>query len=239
MVLKAVLMKPGLVSIYTARKNDTARQVNTGHSKTIVNAARPMSYISKTAHSTIKRPIHKNTTFKNSNINQKVNTARDKKINTAMPKAVVKGNNFNVVKALACWGNPQMNLQDQRVIDSGCSWHMTENMSYLTDYEELDGGYVAFGGNPKGGKITGKESYPLRKDSECNDQEKEDNVNNTNTVNTASTNEVNVVGGKTIIELSFNPNMPALEDDSIFVFTRDDKDDGVVADINNLDTTIQ
>ncbi|GKE71446.1 hypothetical protein Tco_1529518 [Tanacetum coccineum] len=33
---------------------------------------------------------------------------------------------------------------------------MTGNMSYLTDYEEIDGGYVAFGGNPKGGKIIGK-----------------------------------------------------------------------------------
>ncbi|GKG03302.1 hypothetical protein Tco_0310938, partial [Tanacetum coccineum] len=33
---------------------------------------------------------------------------------------------------------------------------MTKNMSYLTDYEEIDGGYVAFGGNPKGGKIIGK-----------------------------------------------------------------------------------
>ncbi|GJZ02090.1 putative ribonuclease H-like domain-containing protein [Tanacetum coccineum] len=49
-----------------------------------------------------------------------------------------------------------MDLQDQGVIDSGCSRHMTGNMSYLTDYEEIDGGYVAFGGNPKGGKITGK-----------------------------------------------------------------------------------
>nr|GFB73415.1 hypothetical protein [Tanacetum cinerariifolium] len=28
-------------------------------------------------------------------------------------------------------------------------------MSYLSDFEELNGGYVAFGGNPKGGKITG------------------------------------------------------------------------------------
>ncbi|GJT78009.1 ribonuclease H-like domain-containing protein [Tanacetum coccineum] len=53
-------------------------------------------------------------------------------------------------------GNPQMDLQDQGVIDSGCSRHMTGNMSYLTNYEEIDGGYVAFGGNPKGGKITGK-----------------------------------------------------------------------------------
>ncbi|GJU16807.1 ribonuclease H-like domain-containing protein [Tanacetum coccineum] len=53
-------------------------------------------------------------------------------------------------------GNPQMDLHDQGVIDSGCSRHMTGNMSYLTDYEEIDGGYVAFGGNPKGGKITRK-----------------------------------------------------------------------------------
>nr|GEX48104.1 hypothetical protein [Tanacetum cinerariifolium] len=38
----------------------------------------------------------------------------------------------------------------------GCSRHMTGNMSYLSDFEELNGGYVAFGGNPWGGKITGK-----------------------------------------------------------------------------------
>nr|GEX99477.1 hypothetical protein [Tanacetum cinerariifolium] len=30
------------------------------------------------------------------------------------------------------------------------------NMSYLFDFEELNGGYVAFRGNPKGGKISGK-----------------------------------------------------------------------------------
>ncbi|GJZ71508.1 putative ribonuclease H-like domain-containing protein [Tanacetum coccineum] len=131
---------------------NTARQVNAAHSKTIVNAARLMSYLSKTAHSTIKRPIHKNTTFKNSNINQKVNTVRGKKINTTRPKAAVnavKGNNFNVVKAS---GNSQIDLQDQGVIDSGCSRHM----SYLTDYEEIDGGYVAFGRNHKRGKIIRK-----------------------------------------------------------------------------------
>ncbi|GJT15328.1 putative ribonuclease H-like domain-containing protein [Tanacetum coccineum] len=51
--------------------------------------------------------------------------------------------------------------------------------------------------------------------------------------------ESNVVGGKTTIELPFDPNMPALEDYSIFDFSRDDEDDGVVANMNNLDTTIQ
>ncbi|GJV06895.1 hypothetical protein Tco_1344551 [Tanacetum coccineum] len=99
-----------------------------------------------------------------------VNTVWDKKINTARPKAVVnavKGNIFNAVKASACWvwktkhkfldhANPQMDLQDQGVIDSGCSRHMTGNMSYLTNYKEINGGYVAFGGNPKRGKITRK-----------------------------------------------------------------------------------
>ncbi|GJZ83770.1 hypothetical protein Tco_0648943 [Tanacetum coccineum] len=95
MVPRAVLMKYGLVSI------NTARQVNFAHLKTTMNAARPMSYLSKIVHSAVKRPIHKNTIFKNSNINQ-----RGKNLNTARPKAVVKavkGNNFNVVKASACW----------------------------------------------------------------------------------------------------------------------------------------
>nr|GEU45760.1 uncharacterized mitochondrial protein AtMg00810-like [Tanacetum cinerariifolium] len=67
----------------------------------------------------------------------------------------------------------------------------------------------------------------LRKDSECKDQEKEVNVNSTNNVNTADN------------ELPFDPNMLALEDVSMFNFSSDDEDDGTVADMNNLDTTIQ
>nr|GEX22566.1 ribonuclease H-like domain-containing protein [Tanacetum cinerariifolium] len=47
-------------------------------------------------------------------------------------------------------------LGRSKVIDSGCSRYMTGNMSYLSEFEELNGGYVAFGGNPKGGKISGK-----------------------------------------------------------------------------------
>nr|GFB43667.1 hypothetical protein [Tanacetum cinerariifolium] len=35
-------------------------------------------------------------------------------------------------------------LKDKGVIDSGCSRHMTGNMSYLYEFEELNGGYVAF-----------------------------------------------------------------------------------------------
>ncbi|GJY05970.1 ribonuclease H-like domain-containing protein [Tanacetum coccineum] len=131
MVPKAVLMRYGLVSL------TTARPVNTAQPRTTVNSARPMTNVLNKAHSTVRRP---------------------KAVHNA-----VKGNQVNAVKALACWvwkpktkGNPQMDLQDKGVIDSGCSRHITGNMSYLTDYKEIDGGYVAFGGNPKGGKITGK-----------------------------------------------------------------------------------
>nr|GEY47827.1 hypothetical protein [Tanacetum cinerariifolium] len=42
------------------------------------------------------------------------------------------------------WGNPQHALKDKRVINSGCSRNMTGNISYLSDFVELNGGYVAF-----------------------------------------------------------------------------------------------
>ncbi|GJY95707.1 putative ribonuclease H-like domain-containing protein [Tanacetum coccineum] len=75
--------------------------------------------------------------------------------------------------------------------------------------------------------------------SECNDQRRKIIVTAINNVNAASTNEVNAVGVKTSNEVSFDPNMPALEDYNIFDFSRNDEDDGAMADMNNLDTTIQ
>ncbi|GJR52769.1 ribonuclease H-like domain-containing protein [Tanacetum coccineum] len=46
--------------------------------------------------------------------------------------------------------------EDQGYVDSGCSRHMTGNISYLSDFKEFDGGYVTFRGGAKGRKITGK-----------------------------------------------------------------------------------
>nr|GEV58246.1 hypothetical protein [Tanacetum cinerariifolium] len=46
-------------------------------------------------------------------------------------------------------GNPQYALKDIGVIDSGCLRHMTRNISYLSDFEKLNAGYVTFGGNPR------------------------------------------------------------------------------------------
>nr|GEZ79216.1 ribonuclease H-like domain-containing protein [Tanacetum cinerariifolium] len=77
-----------------------------------------------------------------------------------------------------------------------------------------------------------------KKENECNDQEKEDNVNSTNNVNTVSST-VNAATTNEDNKLLFDPNKPALEDVSIFNFLSDDEDDGTMADMNNLDTTIQ
>ncbi|GKF30611.1 hypothetical protein Tco_0100409, partial [Tanacetum coccineum] len=48
-------------------------------------------------------------------------------------------------------GNPEILLQDHAVVDSGYSSHMTSNKAYLLDYEDFNGGFVAFGSNPKRG----------------------------------------------------------------------------------------
>nr|GEW17742.1 ribonuclease H-like domain-containing protein [Tanacetum cinerariifolium] len=56
-------------------------------------------------------------------------------------------------KSIANVGNPQQALKDKGVIYSGCSRHMTRNIYFLLEFKEINRGYVAFGGNPKGGKI--------------------------------------------------------------------------------------
>ncbi|GKD32673.1 putative ribonuclease H-like domain-containing protein [Tanacetum coccineum] len=207
---------------------------------------------------------------------QRVNTVKDKNVNAARPKAVVnavKGNNVNVVKASACWvwkpktkvldhvskhNNASITLKKFDYVDAqGRSKHMTGNMSYLTDYEEIDGGYVAFGGNPKGGKIIGKVprknnmySVDLKNivpkggltclfakatSDESNLWHRRLGHLNFKTMNKLVKENLS----KTSIELPFDLNMPALEDVSIFDSSRDDEDDGAKADMNNLDTTIQ
>nr|GFB68655.1 ribonuclease H-like domain-containing protein [Tanacetum cinerariifolium] len=51
-------------------------------------------------------------------------------------------------------GCSQNKIDEKGYWDSGCSRHMTGNISYLSDYEPFDGGYVSFG---QGGcKITRK-----------------------------------------------------------------------------------
>nr|GEZ11614.1 ribonuclease H-like domain-containing protein [Tanacetum cinerariifolium] len=127
---------------------NTARQINTAYPRPIVNNARPVLNVFNKEHSHDRIPLNKFTTNKDNNFNEKVNTIRGN-ITTAGPRARVSDNQGNQ-------GNPQLELQEKEVIDSGCSRHMTGNVSYLSKYEEIDGEYVAFRVDPKGDKITSK-----------------------------------------------------------------------------------
>nr|GEU86217.1 hypothetical protein [Tanacetum cinerariifolium] len=58
-------------------------------------------------------------------------------------------------------GNSQNHIGDKGYWDSGCSQHMTGNISYLSDYEAFDGGYVSF--SQGGCKITCKGTIKIDK----------------------------------------------------------------------------
>nr|GEU39355.1 putative ribonuclease H-like domain-containing protein [Tanacetum cinerariifolium] len=79
-----------------------------------------------------------------------LNAARP--VPTAVPQTTVKSP--RPVKH----GNLQQALKDKGVINSGCSRHMIGNISFLLDFKEINGRYVAFGRNPKGGKISDKDT---------------------------------------------------------------------------------
>nr|GEW92940.1 uncharacterized mitochondrial protein AtMg00810-like [Tanacetum cinerariifolium] len=121
----------------------TVRSVCAVVSKIMVTRPRHAHLIDTKSNSPIRRHITRSLSLKISNSPPRVIAAQASVVSAAMGK---KGK----------WGNPQYALKDKGVIDSGYSRHMTWNMSYLSDFEELNGGYVAFGGNPKGGKISGK-----------------------------------------------------------------------------------
>nr|GEX59177.1 hypothetical protein [Tanacetum cinerariifolium] len=110
------------------------------------NVTRPMpakTVVTK-PYSPPGRTINRSSSPKPSNFPPKVTTVKAPKVN---PVKGVQGN----------WLSLGSQRDTNLLIDIGCSRHMTGNMFYLSDFEEINGEYVAFVGNPKGGKITGND----------------------------------------------------------------------------------
>ncbi|GKB10119.1 putative ribonuclease H-like domain-containing protein [Tanacetum coccineum] len=147
-VPQAVLTKSGKINTAGASVNTVVRLVNTVGSKTTVNHPRPISNDNKKGYSQLTRPVNKYSANKNTIFNKKVNIVRVKDT-TARDRVVVNENKekwVNTVKASACWGNPHhKEYKEKRVIDSGCSRHITGNKYYLTEYEDYNCGFVSFG----------------------------------------------------------------------------------------------
>nr|GEW28501.1 ribonuclease H-like domain-containing protein [Tanacetum cinerariifolium] len=131
---------------------NAARPVPAVVPQSTVKSPRPVKHVVYKAHSPIRRPINHIPATKHSNFNKKVTNVKVNKVNA------VKGIKGNAEKASANWiqvsyglgpqkilsflfyvhGNPQQALKDKCVIDSGCSRHMTRNISFLLDFEEIN-----------------------------------------------------------------------------------------------------
>nr|GEV15425.1 hypothetical protein [Tanacetum cinerariifolium] len=122
-----------------------ARPVTTAVPQPLVAIQRPAKTVITKPHSPPRRTINRRPSPAASNFPPKVTTLKAPKVNAVKEQST----------------NPHHALKDKGVIDSGCSRHMTGNISYLTDIKEINGGYVAFGGNPKGGKISDTECIVL------------------------------------------------------------------------------
>nr|GEU58137.1 putative ribonuclease H-like domain-containing protein [Tanacetum cinerariifolium] len=128
-------------------------------SKPVSNTAvRPVSVV--LPYFLVTHPRHANQVFTKSKLPIRRQLTHHPSSRTSISPPRVSAVQVSMVNAAQgkqeTWGNLQLALQDKGVIGSGCSRHMTGNMSHLSDFEELNGGYVSFRGNPKGGKITGK-----------------------------------------------------------------------------------
>ncbi|GJT64266.1 ribonuclease H-like domain-containing protein [Tanacetum coccineum] len=139
----------------------------------------------RASYSPIKRSYYTKPAFRPKNLKQDVKTFGVQNMTTVGTRAVVntgkgkmdtdlkksrwvwrpKGNYLDhvskdsgsfMLKKVEYVDPKGISKSDHAVVDSGCSSHMTGNKAYLSDYEDYNGGFMAFGSDPKGGKITGK-----------------------------------------------------------------------------------
>ncbi|GKB44517.1 ribonuclease H-like domain-containing protein [Tanacetum coccineum] len=167
----AVLTRSRRIPVSTAKQ-----YVNTATPKNRVNVSNSKINSFPKSHSPIRRPFYKSRVLNTRVSKIKVNTVKVNYVNTAGQIAVctVKGNRVTAVKAsVGCaWRpkmidlnngskdnsrswiskreNPQQALKYKGMFDSGCFRHMTGNKALLTDYQDIDGGFVAFGGSTRG-----------------------------------------------------------------------------------------
>nr|GEZ17176.1 hypothetical protein [Tanacetum cinerariifolium] len=163
---------PPLAQVYSPPKKDLAVLLKTGKtpiSRPNMNVAQPkMTSFTKTAHSNVKRPFQRRSVVRTQ--------PRVPRVSTIIEKIPTVDSKFPTAKSTLqlIWESKEKllrphlvgfrdlnktllkkgNIDDKGYWDSGCSRHMTCNISYLSEFEPYDRGYVSFGQG--GGKITGK-----------------------------------------------------------------------------------
>ncbi|GKE84062.1 hypothetical protein Tco_1557804, partial [Tanacetum coccineum] len=145
----------------------------------------------RASSSQIKSSYYTKPAFRPKNLKQDVKTSGVKNMTTAGTKAVVntgKGKMVNDLKKSRWVWRPKGNYMDHEskekgsfilkkfeyvdpkgiskyvdhvIVNGGCSSHMTGNKDYRSEYEEYNGGFVAFGSDPKGDS-SGKDKEPTQ-----------------------------------------------------------------------------
>nr|GEU54710.1 copia protein [Tanacetum cinerariifolium] len=135
---------PPLADLYFVRLDDSVYRPTTNKASASISKGEPS--VIKTSNISVEMPKVDSETVNIVRING-VNIAGQTSVST------VERNRVTAVKTSA---DPQQDLKYKEMFDSGYSRHMTGNKALLTDYQDIDGGFVSFGGSTKGGKITGK-----------------------------------------------------------------------------------
>ncbi|GKF31867.1 hypothetical protein Tco_0101665, partial [Tanacetum coccineum] len=156
---------------------NAARKVNTV--KPIVNNVKPKAGFYKSVLP-FRKTFNRTTTLRTHFSKQKVNTVevnavsvvKGKRETAVKPSAgcnwrpkrhywhkVSKYNGGSSPRNCATFKDPPGRLKPKKawnkgIVDSGCSRHMTGNKAYLAEYQDFNGGHVAFGGSK--GYITGR-----------------------------------------------------------------------------------
>ncbi|GJS85473.1 ribonuclease H-like domain-containing protein, partial [Tanacetum coccineum] len=167
----AVLTRTGRILVNTASHNFNSQAVSTSAARTslmlerpIVNENRPRNNFHK-PHLPIRRPFNRTTAPRTKFSNQKVNTAEVKAV------SAVGGKRETAVKPSA--GLSTKSFKEQRDFESGLyPKHMTGNKAYLAEYQDFNGGPVAFGGSKgyitsKVSQMSDKKNKVLFTDSKC------------------------------------------------------------------------
>nr|GEV32613.1 ribonuclease H-like domain-containing protein [Tanacetum cinerariifolium] len=163
------MVPAAVLTQYKPVSNTAVRPVSAAMPKFMVTRPRLAHPTVTKSKSPIRRHITRSPSPKTSNSPPRVTAAQAPVVSAAQgiqgkwvwrPKCLILDHDFRTTSASMTLKrfdyNDALGRSKSGVIDSGCSRLMTENMSYLSDFEELNGGYVPFGGNPKGGKISGK-----------------------------------------------------------------------------------
>ncbi|KAI3734360.1 hypothetical protein L6452_13828 [Arctium lappa] len=130
-------------NINAANIVSTSSKVNTANTVTAANTVTTSNKVSTAKHASAANAVS----------TSKTSTASSKCVSKPIILTKYSRNEESKFKNL---GNQQLKGKSIWHVDSGCSRHMTGNLSCLQDFKHINGGHVAFGNNLTGGKISGK-----------------------------------------------------------------------------------